>query len=74
MGGLHKAGRDFITKRTRLNLSCVLEAGFVPLEVVYFEVLFGPGRKGRGNRGLAKYMEEKGGCIARIAGVGENRE
>ena len=45
MGGLHKAGRDFITKRTRLNLSCVLEAGFVPLEVVYFEVLFGPGRK-----------------------------
>ena len=46
----------------------------MPLGVVYFEVVFGPGRKGRGNRGLAEYMEEKGGCIARIAGVGDNRE
>ena len=30
--------KDFITKRIRLNPSCVLESGFVSLEVAYFEV------------------------------------
>ena len=53
MSAGHREARDITIrvvvyngeKTTRLNLSCVLEAGFVPLEVVYFEVLFGPGRK-----------------------------
>ena len=36
---------DFITKRTRITPSCVLEAGFVSLEVVCFEVAFSEERR-----------------------------
>ena len=34
--GALDGGEDFITKRTRLTPSCVLEVGFVSLEVVWF--------------------------------------